>query len=576
MVTAGTVAKHQAGAGEGSAGQGDRAPPAQELAAAEATFWLWLIFTKAHSWYSTHQDTVRSPMVQREAAAVLLVTEPELAPWDHDGSVGYEMKGRALLLVAVVMLMNHLGLAGQSLGRQAEIGCSVVDIDQIGPAPLTTIKTMPGVSWWLELDAELVVCGSEQTAAMIGRRHRLLRVYSQLDSSTLYLAGGFRLDELAQLGAELIARGGRTALVSLEPAEAVAWYQAEAGKGDGWRRELRPLTPELHSKVIVRQLANHRSVPAAVTKVSVTSMVDELDGDRWFADLSTLAGYSRWTYGTEIDLARDWLVQQLEALPGLTVTTPSFDAGGVTAYNVVATLPGRTRSDDWYIVGGHYDSISEAPGTAAPGAEDNASGCAGVLEVARVISSHPPEGTVLFICYSGEEQNLYGSKDHAAHLVLDGDDGKVQAMVNMDMIGYTGDAELDCLLESRALGQSLIDALAAAATQHTTLTISTSTFAWGSDHVPYLNRDMPAVLVIENDYSEYPYYHSTGDTPDKITIDMGYQVLRMALATVAELAGAGTNQVFTDGFESGDLGRWSTQVGATSASPVRRGIRATD
>jgi hypothetical protein len=486
------------------------------------------------------------------------------------------MKGRHLLLAAVVMLSGQLGPAGQPVtpaGNQAEVGCSVVDIDQIGPVPLATIKTMPGVSWWLELDAELVVCGSQQPITMIGRQHRLLRVYSQIDTSSLYLAGGFRRDELAQLGAELIARGGRSALVALAP-DAVAAYRAETGTGGGKGRELRPLTADLLDTVIVAQLANHRPGPPAVAKVSVASMVDELDADRWFADLSTLAGYNRWTYGTEIDLARDWLVQELESLPGVTVTTPSFDMGGLTAYNVVATLPGRTRVDDWYIVGGHYDSISEDPGLAAPGAEDNASGCAGVLEVARVISSHPPEGTVLFICYSGEEQGLYGSKDHAAQLVLDGDDSKVQAMVNMDMIGYTGDAELDCLLESRALGQSLIDALADAAMQHTTLTISTSLYAWGSDHVPYLNKSMPAVLVIENDYSEYPYYHSTGDTPDHITIDMGYQVLRMALATLAELAGAGTNQVFLDGFESGDLSRWSTQVGGVSTSPVRRGTRA--
>jgi hypothetical protein len=482
------------------------------------------------------------------------------------------MKGRDLLFVTVVMLAAQHGLAGQQDGRQTEIGCSVVDIDQIGPAPLTTIKTTPGVNWWLELDAELVVCGSGKTITTIGQHHRLFRVYSQLDTSTLYLAGGFRLDELAQLGAELIARGGRSALVSLSPEEAVAWYQAEVGMGDGWRRELRPVTPDLFNTVIVSQLANHRSAPAAVAKVSVASIVDELDGDRWFADLSTLAGYNRWTYGTEIDLARDWLVQQLQALPGLTVTTPSFDVNHTTAYNVVATLPGRTRTDDWYIVGGHYDSTArESPWIAAPGAEDNASGCAGVLELARIISSHPPEGTVLFICYSGEEQGLYGSEDHVAQLVLDGDDGKVQVMVNMDMIGYTSDAVLDCLLESEPIGQSLMDALSTAASQYTNLTISTSMPAWGSDHEPYLDSGIPAVLVIENEWDDYPYYHSAGDTPDKITIDMGYQVLRMALATVAELAGAGTNQVFADGFESGDLSRWSTQTGGTS--PVRRGVR---
>jgi Zn-dependent M28 family amino/carboxypeptidase len=136
--------------------------------------------------------------------------------------------------------------------------------------------------------------------------------------------------------------------------------------------------------------------------------------------------------------------------------------GGTVAYNVIATLTGTTRPDDWYIVGGHYDSISEAPLTAAPGAEDNASGCAGVLELARVLTAAPPEGTVLFICYAGEEQGLLGSEDHVADLLASGNASKVQAMLDLDMIAYTADGDLDCLLE-RGLRQFLVDLPADAA-----------------------------------------------------------------------------------------------------------------
>jgi Zn-dependent M28 family amino/carboxypeptidase len=331
--------------------------------------------------------------------------------------------------------------------------------------------------------------------------------------------------------------------------------------------------PDLADTVVVSQLANREPPPAAIVP-KVQSLVDEVDGARWFSDLSTLAGYNRWSYGTDIHHALAWLENQFEALPGITVTTPSFLMAPTTGYNVVATLPGLTRPDDWYIIGGHYDSVSEVPQSAAPGAEDNASGCAGVLELARIISAHPPAGTVIFICYSGEEQGLHGSTDHASRLVLTGDDDKIKAMINMDMIGYTGDAELDCLLESRSIAQTVVDTLSAAATQYTTLSISISWSAWGSDHVPYLNRSMPAVLTIENDWDVYPYYHTTSDTPDKIVIDMGVQILRMNLAAIADLAGTDAHQIFADGFESGDLAAWDIQVGEAQ-DRVRRPDRPT-
>jgi len=223
---------------------------------------------------------------------------------------------------------------------------------------------------------------------------------------------------------------------------------------------------------------------------------------------------------------------------------------------VIATLAGTTRPDDWYIVGGHYDATSQDPYVAAPGAEDNASGCAGVLELARVLSFYPQEGTVFFICYSGEEQGLWGSDDHAGDLVAAGDADKVQAMLNMDMIGYTSDEDLDCLLESESLGQFLLDLFSDAAEQYTSLRVLTSTWAWGSDHVPYLERGMPALLTIENDWDEYPDYHRTTDLPANITLEMGGEILRMNVAAMAHLIGSDPGVLFRDGFETGDVSGW--------------------
>ena len=80
-------------------------------------------------------------------------------------------------------------------------------------------------------------------------------------------------------------------------------------------------------------------------------------------------------------------------------------------------MQGRIRPDDRFVVGAHYDSISGNPFD-APGAEDNASGCAGVLEIARIFAANPPEATIHFVCYAGEEQGLHGSTAHVADLTL--------------------------------------------------------------------------------------------------------------------------------------------------------------
>jgi len=277
-------------------------------------------------------------------------------------------------------------------------------------------------------------------------------------------------------------------------------------------------------------------------------------------DVTTLSGFNRYTHGPQIDQARDWLVNQFDAMPGLTVTTPSFWVQSTLAYNVMATLVGTTTPDQWYIIGGHYDSTSENPYVAAPGAEDNASGCAGVLEMARILTDHPPESTVLFVCYSGEEQYLYGSRAHVDELTASGDLSKVQGMLNMDMIGYTSDSDLDCLLETDPFAQSFLNLFADAAALYTSLSIYIDLWAGGSDHVPYLDAGVPAVLTIENEWYAYPWYHSTNDLPQYLTVAMGEEIIKMNVAVMADLVGASLGIDFADGFESGDTTAWSLTI----------------
>jgi len=449
--------------------------------------------------------------------------------------------------VALVLALSVVSSAAEELPV-----CVVFDIDHAGWERVTQLKELPGVDWWLELDRELVACGSAELASP-AEGHGVIRVSRHLDPLRLRLARGFTVEGLLDLGADVLSRGGGHALLYFSGPAPPAVIEHEHDKdGRDWR-QLIGVTPD---SVLVRQVANRFSRGRTTIHEEVGDLVDDVDPQRWFGDIVTLASFNRYTLGPDIELARDWLVQQFQSLPGLEVRTTSFPVYDVTAYNVIATMPGTTRPDDWYIVGGHYDATSEDPYVAAPGAEDNASGCAGVLELARVLSFYPQEGTVMFICYAGEEQGLWGSDDHAGDLVAAGDADKVQAMLNMDMIGYTSDDDLDCLLETEPPGQFLLDLFSDVAEQYTTLRVVTSTYAWGSDHVPYLERGMPALLTIENDWDEYPDYHRTTDLPASITLEMGGEILRMNVAAMAHLIGTDSGVLFRDGFEPGGVLDW--------------------
>ncbi len=252
-----------------------------------------------------------------------------------------------------------------------------------------------------------------------------------------------------------------------------------------------------------------------------------MDFPQWFKDVETLSHWNRYSYGTEIGLARSWLTEQFASIDGLDVQTYPFPMPSGESSNVIATLKGQSRPDDVYIIGAHYDSTSQKPNTAAPGAEDNASGVAGLLTLARVFAAHKPEATLIFIAFSGEEQGLYGSKAWLKDEWLKtGIQSQIKAVIIMDMIGYSGDDEQDVLLETSALTKPLLADIQSV-NYDRELKVSESFNYWGSDHEPFLDNDVPAILFIEDDYLRYPNYHRTTDTFDNIHPTLGPKILTL-------------------------------------------------
>lgn len=438
-----------------------------------------------------------------------------------------------LLLLLWVLPSSDRSAAAQT--RESTTTCATLDINGVGSAELARIQSQ--LTTWLELDDVLFACDTQTSFRPFAKR--IKDRWRDVDPGALYLVRAphptFRL---LPTGLRILAQRGPYRVVNTDdPRTAQALLAAEGPHPHTFGRNELQIVPVLHSQQLLRQTAN-KSLLRGVTQFNADAVlaVDAIDPERWFAALNTLSEWNRYTFGSEIAQASDWLVAQFAAL-GLPVETPGFSVGGTMANNVIATWEGLTEPDRWIIVGAHYDSISESPFVAAPGAEDNASGCAGVLELARIMVPLRPKATIIFVCYSGEEQGLFGSENHAETLVAAGDDAKLIEVQTMDMIGYSGDADLDVLLETSADFQAALSMYEDAATAFTSLRTVVSLNPFGSDHVPYLDRDLPALLTIENDWDSYPGYHTTTDISRNISLAMGSAILRMNVAVLAQRAG---------------------------------------
>jgi photosystem II stability/assembly factor-like uncharacterized protein len=204
--------------------------------------------------------------------------------------------------------------------------------------------------------------------------------------------------------------------------------------------------------------------------------------------------------------------------------------------NVVGIKHG-TGSDREVIICGHYDSISEDPYNRAPGADDNATGAAAVLESARVLHDCNFERTIRFILFSGEEQGVFGSGEYAADARRAG--AAITGVLNFDMIGYVDAEPEDIDLVGNEASEWLVDEAAECA----------GIYAPGlavkriidpamilSDHGSFWKAGYYAILGIEDRDLHYPFYHTTGDTLGNLNQAFTTDVVRMAVGTVAHLA----------------------------------------
>lgn len=207
--------------------------------------------------------------------------------------------------------------------------------------------------------------------------------------------------------------------------------------------------------------------------------------------------------------------------------------------NVVAVKPGTTYPDQFYMICGHFDSVSEMSSVRAPGADDNASGTAAVLEAARVLSGYDFEYGLMFALWNAEEQGLIGSSHYAADAAARGE--QILGVINLDMVAYdsNNDGRIEIhagnLSASQALGQQMISTINAFGFP-LVVDYLTSSSSGASDHASFWSRGYPAVLQIEDFQDFTPFYHRTTDRMSSLNWDYFHANVKLAVATLATLA----------------------------------------
>jgi hypothetical protein len=279
--------------------------------------------------------------------------------------------------------------------------------------------------------------------------------------------------------------------------------------------------------------------PTRARTADVSDLLEELSRPRFSQSVEHLVSFgSRLSTSDGFSQAAEWSAGVLRTA-GYAVRLDEIDVNGRRSHNVVAERPGTgAEPRELVVVTAHLDSVNhEQPGGPAPGADDNASGAAGVLELAACLALHPCATDLRFILFGGEEQGLHGSMAHVATLPVP---SRIRAAVNMDMIAsVNGTPAPTVLLEGGQVSRPVLDSLAAVAHTYTALTVQTSLHYFNSDHVPFIDAGIPGVLLIEGNDSANTRVHSGRDTIPSLDFDLMAEILRMHLAFLVEACGVG-------------------------------------
>lgn len=263
---------------------------------------------------------------------------------------------------------------------------------------------------------------------------------------------------------------------------------------------------------------------------------------------------TRYTCTDSFWAATQWIYDKFVSWGYEDVAFQVFPTGWECNYsrNVIATKIGEVHPDRFLIMGGHCDAVvydGGDPTVFAPGADDNGSGTAMAMEIARVLADTPFKQSVRFIAFGAEEQGLIGSWYYAVDALQRGED--IGLMINADMIGNVADPIMNFEIRCNEGGFVYGRVLEEIAEDYTYLIpeVYVGEFS-GSDHYPFDQSGFRTVYSAESDFS--PNWHDTTDIIDNIDVEYATEIVRSNLGMLLIALEAPAPITGLEAFNAGD------------------------
>jgi hypothetical protein len=310
--------------------------------------------------------------------------------------------------------------------------------------------------------------------------------------------------------------------------------------------------------MILRAAKTSAAPELAITyNPTVAAMINLVQEESLYDDVGNLSGINAVTIGgssytiktrstpsgTPIQKATQYVYERMEAM-GLSVSYQDWSAEEYEGRNVIGSKTGTTKPTEIVLVTAHLDDMPES--ATAPGADDNASGCAALLTAAGIVTSGAFERTIRFVFFTGEEQGLYGSAAYAAAAFSAGEN--IVAVYNLDMISWDAVNGPTLRLHTRtssnpgysadmAIANTFSDVVNTYGFSSSLTPIITSDGEEASDHYSFWHMGYPAILAIEDDIDDFnDYYHTPKDTRGTLNMTYFTNYTKASVGTAAHLA----------------------------------------
>ena len=299
------------------------------------------------------------------------------------------------------------------------------------------------------------------------------------------------------------------------------------------------LTLQNGSEVIFKVIADDRFVS------DLSDVIELVEKDRIRTDIEVMEGVRHHSANaTNLNRTRSYIRSNFSEYD-VDITNQPFPYSDTEGINIIGTKTGQRDTSAFYIIDGHYDTI-----TTTPGADDNASGTAGMLEAMRVLSQFNFDTGIKFIAFDTEELGLVGSRFYARNKPPR---EEIRGLINFEMIGYVCRGESECRdfpnadttiynISSRfsnvlsdefiAVGETYVPALGIVSASDD----GDPNFR-RSDHAPFWDIGVDALFITDGANFRTPHYHRSTDTIDQLDMEFATNIVRTAVGTIAKLAG---------------------------------------